>query len=57
MRITVLVGVPLVVTYRIVRQLFALGRGRDGGTRSGSPIEPPSGSVDASPRADRAVSL
>jgi hypothetical protein len=32
MRITVLVGVPLVVTYRIVQRLFRIGRG-DGDAR------------------------
>lgn len=39
MRITILVGVPLVVTYRIVHRLFALGRDGDGGAHTDEPAE------------------
>ena len=39
MRITILVGVPLVVTYRIVHRLFRIGRGAPDGARTGEPPE------------------
>lgn len=51
MRITILVGVPLVVTYRLVHRLFALARRRDGRAR---PDEAPAAPV-ATPTAARST--
>jgi hypothetical protein len=48
MRITVLVGVPLVVTYRIVQRLFRIGRGDPGGARTDDAVPaPPAGSTQS----------